>query len=213
MRMNFNILPLCLRPNRPFASPMLRLIWCAPLLGLLLELFSGPSHAQSIPYNASYSSAPASFTIAAAATDIACFEGTAKPIAIYRLEVHGHAPVTSSFGSIQLTKRSTLNTGGTSTVTAAVPHSSANAAATLVTRTYTANPAALGTSLGIVDEIDVMFPTLAVGITMPPNMAVYDYRFSQPIILNAATDALCISLPAGSAHIGNAAEIRAVWTE
>jgi hypothetical protein len=183
------------------------------ILGLLAAL-TGPAHAQTIPYNASYSVTPPTITVAAAATDIACYEGTAgKSIAIYRIEVHGHAAVTSSFGSVQLTKRSTLNTGGTSVVTAGVPHSSSNAAPTLTTRTYTANPAALGTAVGIIDELDVAFVTAAVGLTASSTMAAFDYRFSQPLMLTGATEALCITLPAGSPHAGNLAELRADWSE
>jgi hypothetical protein len=90
------------------------------------------------------------FSVAAAATatDIATITGSAtKTVLVQRVIITG-IQTTAGLAEVLLIKRSTADTGGTSTGQTAVPHDSLDAAATATVLAYTANPGALGTAVG-----------------------------------------------------------------
>lgn len=183
------------------------------LLFSALLLFTTEAKAVDYTILPTYRVATSGITVPALATDLACLEGTAgKQIRIWRIDVNGHAPTTAATASAQLHKRSTLNTGGTSTVFAGVPLNSNNAAPTLTFRAYTAVPATTGTEVGQLDEADALIqPSTS---TTGGSPAIFEFKTGQPLFLNSATEALCISgSGTTTAFIGGSLEITVEWTE
>lgn len=73
---------------------------------------------------------------------------------------------------IFINKRSTLNTGGTSTTETSVPVSSSSGSSSAVIKSYTANPSSLGTLVGRVAAVGI-YGNLSNPAT-PPSMAIYE---------------------------------------
>ncbi len=91
--------------------------------------------------------------LAATPTDVFTLFGSAtKTIKIVRAEVYiSGATGAAAVADVQALKRTTVNTGGTSTAATVVGADSADGASTVATATglyYTANPSTLGTSAG-----------------------------------------------------------------
>lgn len=94
-----------------------------------------------------YSASITGLLSVATATDIFTIRGSAsKTVNVLKIMISATRS-TTGFNDILLVKRSTANTGGTSTNPTAVPHDSADAAATAVVDAYTANPT-VGTLVG-----------------------------------------------------------------
>jgi len=89
--------------------------------------------------------------MASSPTDVATLYGSAtKTIRVIRVFLSlSQTTAGTPAGAPALFKRSSVNTGGTSTVPAIVSHDSADAAATATPRSYTANPTSLGTFVGM----------------------------------------------------------------
>lgn len=158
---------------------------------------------------ATYAAVVTGLVPAASATDILTIIGSAsKTIKVFEVRLMGSA---GSAGSqeFDLIKRSTLDTGGTSTTATNVSFDSTNAAPTVVIKAYTANPSALGTSLGLVDAQLLFIPKVAGQL--------FDIKYGEPdqeqgITLNSATENLAVNLAGGSVSSGNLSfMIR--WTE
>lgn len=89
------------------------------------------------------------FTPPASATDFWTVTGSGiKTVKILRIELNYITTSNTASNAFYLIKRSTADSGGTSSTVTAVPLDSSNNAATCTVRTYTANPASLGTSTG-----------------------------------------------------------------
>ena len=162
-----------------------------------------------------YSSTSVNFTPAATATDVFTLTGSAtKNIRIRRIVVDGIKTATSH-EVVQVIKRSTANSGGTSTTPAAVPHDSTNAAATAVARAYTANPT-LGTAVGTMLAKRVVFKA-----TTPANAQsvgagnIFDERFgdtNQAIFLRGTGEVLAVNLN-GVTLTGGSITVTIEWSE
>lgn len=99
---------------------------------------------------ATYSVGVIGFTPAATATDFWTLVGSAtKTLRLLRLRVTGIATAAATV-ELQLIKRTTANTGGTTAQPAIGVHDSNDAAATGVVNTYSVNPTGLGTSGGVI---------------------------------------------------------------
>ena len=84
-------------------------------------------------------------TPVATATDVLVLKGSAtKIVRVTRASILGSATAASIY-DLYLIKRTTANTGGTSTAPTPTTSDSADAAATATLALYTANPSALGT--------------------------------------------------------------------
>lgn len=97
------------------------------------------------------------------ATDIFTIQnpvGSGIVVRVWVVALSGTA-VTAITVDAGIVKRSSLNTGGTSTSPPAVPHDSNNPAALAVVKAYTANPTSLGTLVGV--KRSVKFPLLLAG--------------------------------------------------
>lgn len=138
-----------------------------------------------------YSSAAVNLVSAASATDIFTITGSAtKTIRVAKLYVSGLATTGGNI-TVNFIKRSTANTGGTSSILTAVPFDSTNAAATAVVRSYTANPT-LGTAVGTIRSERVF---ISGGATTASNNSFDVFGdFAQAVVLRGTSEVLAINL-------------------
>jgi hypothetical protein len=126
--------------------------------------------------------------------DLIVLRGSAaKVIRINRVLIMGNGS-TSQQGTISLIKRSTDDTGGTSTALTIVPLDSSNPASTAAARFYTAAPTQ-GTLVGAVASHRNLFNTAGSG-TLVPQPAIFDFSghsFQRPV-LRAVTEIFAINL-------------------
>jgi hypothetical protein len=158
-----------------------------------------------------YSAAFIGLVPAAATTDLFTIQGSStKTIRITSLRFTVSTTAGSGIlSNISLVKRSTVDSGGTSTIATNVPHDSTNLAGTAVVRGYTANPT-LGTSVGAVRSVRYAATPASV-----PNQEMYvefGTRPSQTMILRGTSEQLCLNL-GGSTITGPIADFSIEWTE
>ena len=141
---------------------------------------------------ATYAAAIAGLVSAATATDIFTItESATKTIRILRI-IFSISTTTGSGLSFtaQLIKRSTANSGGTSTSPTVVAHDSNDAAGTAVVRAYTANPT-LGTTVGSIRaERTEAAPQ---GITRDRVVWDFGVRNGRAIVLRGTSEVLAVN--------------------
>jgi hypothetical protein len=144
------------------------------------------------PTIASYSAGFTGLVNAAAATDVLTITGSAtKTIKVTRISFGVSTTAGSGLSfNASILKRSTANSGGTSTVATNVSNDSNNAAATAVVLGYTANPTT-GTLVGIVRSIRA--EAVTVGATR--NQFIWDFGVgvAQPIVLRGTSQVLALN--------------------
>lgn len=159
-----------------------------------------------------YSSAINTVTLAASPTDIFTITGSAtKTIRI--LQVNFTGSTTSNSGNlsdVRLIKRSTANSGGTSTTPVVVPFDSTSPAGTAVVTSYTANPT-LGTTVGILKANRVRFQNDGGG-SSPLVTWEFGNRPGKAIILRGTSEVLAINLN-GVSITGGIYSCDIEWTE
>jgi hypothetical protein len=160
-------------------------------------------------FQATYSAA-FNVAAAAAATDIATITGSAtKTLYIQRIIVTG-IQTTASLAEVLLIKRSTADTGGTSTGQTAVPHDSADAAASGTVLAYTVNPGALGTVVGTFRR--AYSPVGGAASVVNP-IVIFDFGDKgRAIILRGIAQQLAVNLN-GATLTGGAFDIVIEWYE
>lgn len=164
---------------------------------------------------ATYRAASAAvFSSATTATDICTLTGSAtKTVRLTKLRVTGVQTTQSEINLFYL-KRSTANSGGTSTTLTAVPADSNDAAATATARTYTANPTT-GTLVGNIDSFKFVIPVAAVGANTPqgaPPEEVFGNGPERAIVLRGTGEVFAVNL--GSTTVtGGSFLCRFEWTE
>lgn len=160
---------------------------------------------------ATYAAAFVGLVVAATPTDVFTITGSAtKTIRVTSLRF----TVSTTAGSgilinASLVKRSTADTGGTSTTATAVPYDSNNAAGTAVVRGYTANPT-LGTAVGPIRAIRYA----ATPASVPNQEAFFEFgtRPAQAVVLRGTSEQLCLNF--GSTTItGDIVDVSIEWTE
>lgn len=158
-----------------------------------------------------YAAAFVGLVVPAAPTDVFTITGSATKV-IRITSVRFTISTTAGSGILinaSLIKRSTADTGGTSTVAVNVPYDSNNAAGTAVVRGYTVNPT-LGTAIGPIRAIRYAATPAAV-----PNQEAYiefGTRPAQTVILRGTSQQLCVNF--GSTSItGDTVDISVEWTE
>ena len=136
-------------------------------------------------------SASVGFVPAASATDICTISGSAtKNVRVRRVTLTGVGDAVQN-RAIAFNKRSTANSGGTSTTPTVVPYDSAFSAGTAVVRAYTANPTT-GTLVGMVADPLVLFGNLTTGPA-----TTYEAKFGElgsPIVLRGVAQSLAVNL-------------------
>lgn len=161
---------------------------------------------------ATYSSAILGLVPAASATDVFTLAGSAsKTVRVTRVSVSG-TQTTAGEVDIQLLKRSTADTGGTSTAPAAVPHDSADAAATATVAAYTANPAVLGTLVGSIRTRKAQIGSPATVTSQSETEWLFGNRPAQAVVLRGTAQVLAVNLN-GVTVTGGSLNVSIEWTE
>lgn len=160
---------------------------------------------------ATYSASTVDLASAASATDIFTIIGSAsKTVFVKRIKISATA-TGASVTNIFLIKRSTADTGGTSTAPTAVPHDSSSAAAGAVLAAYTANPTT-GTPVGTlrIEKLPISTPASA----SIPDSLLWDFgTLAQGgIALRGVTQQLAVNLNS-TTITGSAFSIWIEWTE
>ena len=156
-----------------------------------------------------YNGAVVNLNAAASATDIACISGSAtKLITVTNATFSGTTTLGTS-ATYTILKRSTANTGGTSTTPAPASHDSTNPAPTAVVRAYTANPTT-GSLVGNLRSMTV--PLLALGGAQSATQLTFNTLFGQGIILRGTAESLCFN-QGGTTVAGNNINIDFQWSE
>lgn len=155
-------------------------------------------------YSTTFSVVPAT-----AATDIFQLRGSASTtVEITKIVISG-TQTTGGMANFIIAKRSTVNSGGTSSASVMVPHISSDAAATAVGAIYTANPTT-GTLVGNIEILSIPLSAIT-GITNN----IVERRFGQnskPIILSGVAQALVLNLN-GITLAGGSINIAVEFTE
>lgn len=160
---------------------------------------------------ATYAATVVGLAAATSPTDIVLIKGSAtKIVKIGRILISGYQ-TNASLQDVLIIKRSADNTGGTRAAMTAVSFDSSDGAATAQLFSYTANPSALGTSLGTVRAIEGTFPNKS-GSTGNPVLLEISNPPQKPITLNNANEYLSINLNALSMP-GSYLTITVEWTE
>lgn len=151
------------------------------------------------------------FTVALATTPTDCFQiigSASKIVSINKINISG-TQTTGGQATVTIAKRSTANTGGTSSASVMVPHDSADAAATAVGAIYTANP----TTGTLVGNIRIFSLPLGAVTATTNNIVQLDFgERSKPIVLNGVAQALVINL-GGATLTGGSLNIWMEFTE
>lgn len=163
--------------------------------------------AQIQTYRASISG----LTAAASATDFFTIQGAAgRQIRINFMKCSG-VSTGSATAILNVIKRSTLDTGGTSTSPAAVRLNSTNGAALATVKAYTVNPSALGTSIGQVDAGYLSTDTLASSVFSNAGLR-FDFT-NQNLFINDATTQVALNANAASFSSGTSLDCTIEWSE
>lgn len=157
-----------------------------------------------------YSASILSLATSLTATDIFTLTGSAtKTVRVTRVRFSG-TQTAAALQSLSLIKRSTANTGGTSTAQTAVPMDRNNSAATATVLAYTVNPATLGTTVGTIRNDKVYVQTTGAVPTVTD--ATFGTRNAQAVILRGTGDVLALNCN-GSTGAGATFTIDIEWTE
>jgi hypothetical protein len=158
-----------------------------------------------------YSASVVGLASAVSATDIFTLTGTAtKTVRITRVQVSGTATAADAIDVVFL-KRSTANTSGTSGAATAVPHDSANAAATATALSYTANPTT-GSLVGNLQVKKITLTTSAGAIPNVPTEINFGNRPEQTVVLRGIAQVFAVNLNAQTVT-GGSFDIDITWTE
>lgn len=144
--------------------------------------------------------------------DLFCIQGSAsRLIKVKQITVSG-SDTTAQVYSFALVKRSTANSGGTSTVPVAVPLDTTQnvTAATATLAAYTVVPSSPGTLVGNIGARAVSFATGATPSTTwswDPTQLYSDVR------LRGVAQSMCLNAPAAFTTAGPLLAIEVTWTE
>jgi len=136
----------------------------------------------------SYHASTLGLTVAASATDIAVLPGNAtNKVILYKIKV-SCTQTTAGIVAIQVIKRSTADTAGTSANMTVVPDYSSYAAGISVPKTYTVNPTT-GTLVGNLDSNH-----FGCGQSTTTSDDLYLFNPPKPIILNGTAEMVVVNL-------------------
>lgn len=169
--------------------------------------------------SATYAVADTGYTAYATPTDLITISGSAtKTIVVLNFQIGAHSNA-AALQTFYFLRRSTANTGGTSTNPTAVKYDSSQGAATAVVNVYTAAPT-LGTTAGTlrINEISSTTATTAAGMTTlagtsTNNNIVGMVDFRRPIILRGAAESLCLNYAGAALTAGFSAYYFIEWVE
>lgn len=163
--------------------------------------------------NATYRVAGTGYTAYATPTDLITISGSATKTVVVRLMTIQTQSTSAALQTFYLVKRSTADTGGTSTTPTPVAFNSSRPAPSAVVSLYTAAPT-VGTSAGNVQItlIASAVVTSAPGAaTFTPATSVTD--FSEPFILRGTGESLCLNYAGAALTPGFTATWFVEWEE
>lgn len=157
-----------------------------------------------------YGASTSALASAASATDIFTITGNATTtVYVTKITISG-TQTTGGQVRVDLVKRSTADTSGTSTAPTAVPYDSGDAAASAVLAAYTANPTT-GTTVGAIRSA-----LISIGATTNGSNEVQVFDFGatngKPVVLSGTAQALAVNL-AGVTVTGGSFYISVEWYE
>ncbi len=163
-------------------------------------------------YYSTYSAAVSDLALASSATDIVCIQGSAtRTIYVRTILIDGTATANTSV-DINFVKRSTADTGGSSTTLTDVPYDSNDPSGTATVKAYTANPT-VGTTVGTIFSTHLIFPTETnPGIQVQPGSFSFGSEGYKRVILRGTGESFCINL-GGQTVTGGAAHASFEWAE
>lgn len=168
-----------------------------------------------MPKPATYSASFSAVTPFATAADwVALLGDGTMAIRLRRLTISGIATAQDST-PVLLSKRSTLNTGGTPASITAVPHDSTQRASIATVNKYTAAPSGSGTLVGILWQTRLSLAKAAASSGVGPIAVCYDFdgdNLRAPSLLTA-TEMLIVGLGGGAVPSGAALDLSLTWTE
>jgi hypothetical protein len=172
--------------------------------------FSGGSGTVLAAVPATYSASAVGVTTAASATDIVTITGSASAtIHVNRMTCSGTSTAIGA-GLLNVVRRSTANSAGTSAALTAVTHDTTNPTASATLLSYTANPT-LGTTVGTI-RTAVLNTTPTGTTTYFAGPLVFDFSGS-PIVLRGTTQVLAINGNGASLPGGTALSCSVEWSE
>lgn len=161
-----------------------------------------------------YSMAFTGLVGAASCTDLVRLSGSAtKSVYVQEIRISATATAAKTL-DILLVKRSTANSGGTSSAGVAIPHSSDDAAGSAAGLLYTANPT-VGTATGNLRATRYTIPAVDGAADLCPEL-VYDLRGhngGKGVRLEGVAQGLCINLSGASPGSGNSFAGSITYTE
>lgn len=164
--------------------------------------------------SATYSASITALVPAAAATDIFTISGAANfKIQVLRIVLGGVATA-ATLADVKIVKRSTLDTGGTSSNPTKVAHATGDVAQAILTA-YTANPGALGTLVGDLFSRKVFLPATGTPLYSKPTEFDFTKITAQgevPPILSTVNDLIGVNWN-GATIAGNSLDVDITWLE
>lgn len=166
------------------------------------------------PYRAAYGFSLVGYSsIAALPTDVMTIAGSAsKTIRVRQIQISGFA---SSAGSVPLNiiRRSSANTGGSFTAPTPGKRDTLDDNATATLQFYSVNPAALGTSAGVIDGGRLGL-VAASGVSQIDRMNFqYGWLNEKAPVLRGNTDILALNFGGLAWPAGGTLDIAIWWTE
>jgi len=155
-------------------------------------------------------SASTNITPAASATDIFTITGNGTTtVFVTKIRLSG-TQTTGGLVNVSAIKRSSADSGGTSSSVTAVPHDSNNAAASATLLNYSANPASTGTAVGTVRQDAVPF---SASTATTNNIVEWTFgNNGQPMTLRGTAQQLALNL-GGSTVTGGSINVDIEWYE
>jgi hypothetical protein len=168
---------------------------------------------QSEVSKAVYGAAVRSLSPPATPTDMITITGSGtKTIRVLRVILSA----TQNTGASQeflIIKRSTANSGGTSSTATNVPYATSFAAASATVRSYTVNPSSLGTSVGTVNVVKFFVPA---GGTAQRNDYVFDFSNNglyPGIVLSGTSEVLALNFNGAALPTSLNIDCTVEWSE
>ena len=152
-------------------------------------------------------------TPVATATDVLVLTGSAtKVIRVTKVEVVGTATIASIYDHY-IVKRTTANTGGTSTNVTAAKSDSADDAQTAALALYTANPSAVGTGIAVEAHKTYLSASATPGAAALPSSYEFGVRNDKAIVLRGTSESLAINFNGQAVPTGASLYLSFEWTE
>lgn len=204
-------------PNNAYGANIGSIV--SPVTGGIAVQLSAPgapgiNAVETESQKATYAYATASFTLAATPTDILTLAGSASVVTrIKRISVFGISTAPGTL-PISIVRRSTANSGGTSTSPTIMKHDISSATASTVVQLYTANTTTLGTTTGIIHNGRIVTAS-TVGVTTSGQALVWDFtvRNDEALVLRGAADIIAINGNGATVPGGGSFDLDVEFTE